>query len=114
MPQTADNVAADFNISRADQDAFALRSQQRWAAAHAAGRFADELVPVVIPQKKGEPNVVDTDEHPRPETTLEHAGQAEGRQWPRTDRDGGQRFGRQRRRLRAAAGLRSRRRPVTA
>ena len=55
MPQTADNVAAEFNIGRADQDAFALRSQQRWAAADAAGRFADELVPVVIPQKKGEP-----------------------------------------------------------
>jgi 3-oxoadipyl-CoA thiolase len=70
MPQTADNVAADFAVSRADQDAFALRSQQRWAAADAAGRFAAELVPVVIPQKKGEPKVVDRDEHPRPETTL--------------------------------------------
>jgi 3-oxoadipyl-CoA thiolase len=70
MPQTADNVAADFAIARADQDAFALRSQQRWAAAHAAGRFADELVPVMIPQKKGDPAVVDTDEHPRPDTTL--------------------------------------------
>ena len=70
MPQTADNVAADFHISRADQDAFALRSQQRWAAAHAAGRFADELIPVRIAQKKGDPVVVDTDEHPRPETTL--------------------------------------------
>jgi acetyl-CoA acyltransferase len=70
MPQTADNVAADFAISRADQDAFALRSQQRWAAAHAAGRFKDELVPVLIPNKKGEPTVVDTDEHPRPDTTL--------------------------------------------
>ena len=70
MPQTADNVAADFNISRADQDAFALRSQQRWAAAQAAGRFADELIPVVIARKKGDPVVVDTDEHPRPETTL--------------------------------------------
>ena len=71
MPQTADNVAQEFHISRADQDAFALRSQQRWAAAHAAGRFADEIVPVVIARKKGEPVVVDTDEHPRPETTLE-------------------------------------------
>jgi 3-oxoadipyl-CoA thiolase len=70
MPQTADNVAADFNIARTDQDNFALRSQQRWAAAHAAGRFADELVPVAIPQKKGDPTLVDTDEHPRPETTL--------------------------------------------
>ncbi|MBV5299694.1 MAG: 3-oxoadipyl-CoA thiolase [Rhodoferax sp.] len=70
MPQTADNVAADFNISRADQDAFALRSQQRWAAAQAAGRFADELIPVLIPRHQGEPVVVDSDEHPRPETTL--------------------------------------------
>ncbi len=78
MPQTADNVAADFNISRADQDAFALRSQQRWAAAHAAGRFADELVPVLIPQKKGDPKVVDTDEHPRPETTLEMLAKLKG------------------------------------
>ncbi|KAB2921305.1 MAG: 3-oxoadipyl-CoA thiolase [Dechloromonas sp.] len=78
MPQTADNVAADFNISRADQDAFALRSQQRWAAAHAAGRFADELVPVVIPQKKGAALIFDTDEHPRPETTLEMLAKLKG------------------------------------
>jgi acetyl-CoA acyltransferase len=70
MPQTADNVAADFNIGREDQDAFAVRSQQRWAAAHAAGRFADEIVPVTIAQKKGDPIVFTTDEHPRPETTL--------------------------------------------
>ncbi|BDU58903.1 beta-ketoadipyl CoA thiolase [Limnohabitans sp. MORI2] len=69
MPQTADNVAADFNIGREDQDAFAVRSQQRWAAAHAAGRFADEIVPVTIAQKKGDPIVFTTDEHPRPETT---------------------------------------------
>jgi 3-oxoadipyl-CoA thiolase len=78
MPQTADNVAADFNINRADQDAFAVRSQQRWGAAHAAGRFADELVPVVIPQKKGGPKVVDTDEHPRPDTTLEQLAKLKG------------------------------------
>jgi acetyl-CoA acyltransferase len=78
MPQTADNVAADFNISRADQDAFALRSQQRWAAAQAAGRFVDELIPVLIPRKKGDPIVVDTDEHPRPETTLEMLGKLKG------------------------------------
>ncbi|MCG2579216.1 3-oxoadipyl-CoA thiolase [Dechloromonas sp. XY25] len=78
MPQTADNVAADFNVSRADQDAFAVRSQQRWGAANAAGRFADELVPVVIPQKKGDPKVVDTDEHPRPETTLEQLAKLKG------------------------------------
>ena len=70
MPQTADNVAADFHINREDQDAFAVRSQQRWAAAHAAGRFDDEIVPVTIPQKKGDALVFTTDEHPRPETTL--------------------------------------------
>jgi acetyl-CoA acyltransferase len=78
MPQTADNVAADFKISRADQDAFALRSQQRWAAAQAAGRFADELIPVMIPGKKGATVVVDTDEHPRPETTLEMLSKLKG------------------------------------
>src|ERR1700716_3244612 len=54
MPQTADNVAADFNVSREDQDQFALRSQQRWTAAQAAGRFKDEIAPVRVPQKKGE------------------------------------------------------------
>jgi 3-oxoadipyl-CoA thiolase len=70
MPQTADNVAADFNIGREDQDAFAVRSQQRWAAAHAAGRFEDEIVHVTIPQKKGDALIFSTDEHPRPETTL--------------------------------------------
>ncbi|MCX8016479.1 MAG: acetyl-CoA C-acyltransferase, partial [Rhodocyclaceae bacterium] len=78
MPETADNVAEEFQISRADQDAFALRSQQRWAAAHAAGRFADELVPVMVPQKKGDPKVVDTDEHPRPDTTLEQLAKLKG------------------------------------
>ena len=78
MPQTADNVAADFQVLRADQDAFALRSQQRWAAAHAAGRFLDELVPVVMPRKKGDPVVFDTDEHPRPDTTLEMLAKLKG------------------------------------
>ena len=78
MPQTADNVAADFKVSRADQDAFAVRSQQRWAAAHAAGRFMDELVPVVMPRKKGDPIVFDTDEHPRPDTTLEMLAKLKG------------------------------------
>jgi acetyl-CoA acyltransferase len=78
MPQTADNVATDFNISRADQDAFALRSQQLWATAQAAGRFADELIPVMIPRKKGDPIVVDTDEHPRPDTTLGMLSQLKG------------------------------------
>ena len=78
MPQTADNVAADFNISRADQDAFALRSQQRWAAADAAGRFADELISVTIPRKKGDPVVFAADEHPRPQTTLEQLAKLKG------------------------------------
>ncbi|MHA6324773.1 3-oxoadipyl-CoA thiolase [Roseivivax sp. CAU 1753] len=68
MPQTADNVAADFGISREDQDAFAARSQARWAAANEAGIFADEIVPVSVPQRKGDPVIVDTDEHPRPGT----------------------------------------------
>ena len=78
MPQTADNVAAEFAISRADQDAFAWRSQQRWAAADAAGRFADELIPLRIPQKKGEPATVMRDEHPRPDTTLEQLARLKG------------------------------------
>jgi len=78
MPETADNVAAEFNISRADQDAFALRSQQRWAEAHAAGRFGDEIVPVSVPQRRGDPIVVDTDEHPRPEMTLEKLAKLRG------------------------------------
>lgn len=71
MPQTADNVAADYGISRADQDSFAARSQARWAAAHKAGLFADEITPVSVPQRKGDPVVIDTDEHPRPGTTAE-------------------------------------------
>jgi acetyl-CoA C-acetyltransferase len=71
MPQTAENVAEQFNVNRADQDAFALRSQQRTAAAQEAGFFKDEITPVIIPQRKGEPVIVDTDEHPRADTTLE-------------------------------------------
>jgi 3-oxoadipyl-CoA thiolase len=70
MPQTGDNVAEDCQVSRADQDAFALRSQQRTAAAQAAGYFAEEIVPVRIAHKKGE-TLVELDEHPRAETTLE-------------------------------------------
>jgi len=77
MPETAENVAADFKVSRADQDAFALRSQQRAAAAIAAGRLAEEIVPVTIPQKKGDPVVVVRDEHPR-ETTLEALSKLKG------------------------------------
>jgi acetyl-CoA acyltransferase len=71
MPETAENVAEDFQISRADQDAFALRTQQRWAGAHASGFFACEVVPVSLPQKKGDPKRFETDEHPRPDTTLD-------------------------------------------
>jgi 3-oxoadipyl-CoA thiolase len=78
MPETAENVAREFNVSRADQDAFAIRSQQRWAAAHAAGFFRDEIVPVAVPQKKGEPRQFDTDEHPRPDTTIEMLAKLKG------------------------------------
>jgi 3-oxoadipyl-CoA thiolase len=71
MPETGENVAAEFHVSREDQDAFALRSQQRAAAAQAAGRFAEEIVPVEIPHKRGAPEFVDRDEHIRSDTTLE-------------------------------------------
>jgi 3-oxoadipyl-CoA thiolase len=70
MPETAENVAEDFKVARADQDAFALRSQQRALAAQANGALAEEIVPVTIPGKKGDPVVVAKDEHPR-ETSLE-------------------------------------------
>ncbi|NIY73008.1 3-oxoadipyl-CoA thiolase [Marivivens donghaensis] len=73
MPETAENVAEDFNVNRADQDAFALRSQDKAATAQANGRLAKEIVPVVIPQRKGDPKVIDTDEHPRA-TTLDVLG----------------------------------------
>jgi 3-oxoadipyl-CoA thiolase len=78
MPETADNVAAEFRIARADQDAFALRSQQRWGAANAAGCFRDEIVPVEVAQKKGETKLFDTDEHPRTNTTLEQLAKLKG------------------------------------
>ena len=71
MPETADNVAAEYKISRADQDAFALRSQHRWASAQGAGVFRDEIASVRVPQAKGEPLTIDRDEHPRPDTTPE-------------------------------------------
>jgi acetyl-CoA acyltransferase len=70
MPETAEHVAEEWRISRGDQDAFAYRSQQRTAAAHAAGRIADEIVPVVVQQRKGTTSV-SVDEHPRADTTLE-------------------------------------------
>ncbi len=71
MPQTAENVAEQFNINRADQDQFALVSQQRTAAAQAKGFFKHEIVAVSIPQRKGDAVVIDTDEHPRASTTIE-------------------------------------------
>ena len=71
MAETAENVAEEFHISRADQDAFSLRTHQRWARAHAAGFFKREIVPVSIPQKKGDAKIFDIDEHPRPDTSLE-------------------------------------------
>ncbi|ASG24668.1 3-oxoadipyl-CoA thiolase [Nitrospirillum viridazoti] len=78
MPETGENVAEDFGVSRADQDAFAIASQRKAAAAQARGRFEREIVPVTIPQRKGEPKVVTTDEHPRPDTTLEALAKLKG------------------------------------
>jgi 3-oxoadipyl-CoA thiolase len=77
MPETAENVAVEFKVARADQDAFALRSQQRYAAAHAVKFFESELVPVPIAQKKGDPVLVRSDEHPR-ETSLEALAKLKG------------------------------------
>ena len=71
MAETAENVAEDDHISREDQDRFALASQQRAEAAVAEGRFADELVPVAVPQRRGDDVIVDRDEHPRPGSTIE-------------------------------------------
>ena len=78
MPETAENVAVEFGISRADQDGLALRSQQRWAAANAAGVFDREIVPVAVPQKKGEPKMVTSDEHPRPDTSIDMLAKLKG------------------------------------
>jgi acetyl-CoA acetyltransferase family protein len=78
MPETAENVAAEFKVARADQDAFALRSQQRWAAAQARGFYKGEIVPVSVPGKKGAVTMVDTDEHPRPDATLEGLAKLKG------------------------------------
>jgi 3-oxoadipyl-CoA thiolase len=77
MPETAENVAEGFSVSRADQDAFAMRSQQRAAAAIASGRMAEEIVPVNVPQKKGDPIIVGKDEHPRA-TSLEALAKLKG------------------------------------
>lgn len=84
MPETAENVAEDFQVSRKDQDAFAYRSQQRAGRALEEGTFKDEITSVTIPQRKGDPVVVDTDEHPRPQTTLEALAKL-----PTPFRDGG-------------------------
>ncbi len=78
MPETAENVAEEFKVSRTDQDALALRSQQRWTKANAAGFFEREIVVVTLPQKKGDPKVFSTDEHPRPETTMEILAKLKG------------------------------------
>src|SRR5215510_3956542 len=78
MPETAENVAQEFKIARADQDAFALRSQQRWAAAQRAGLFKSEIGSVSLAQKKGEPKLFDMDEHPRPDTTLDDLAKLKG------------------------------------
>jgi 3-oxoadipyl-CoA thiolase len=78
MPETAENVAAEFKVARADQDAFALRSQQRWVAAQAKGFYKSEIVPVSVPGKKGATTTVDTDEHPRPDATLEGLAKLKG------------------------------------
>jgi len=71
MPETAENVAEEHHVGRHDQDAFAMRTQQRWARAHAAGFFKCEVVAVPVAQAKGEPKIFDTDEQPRPDTTME-------------------------------------------
>jgi len=78
MPETAENVATEFNVSRADQDAFALRSQQRCAAAQEDGFFEAEIVAVTVPQKKSDPRVVSVDEQPRVDTTLAALGKLKG------------------------------------
>ncbi|MGA8553114.1 MAG: 3-oxoadipyl-CoA thiolase [Candidatus Acidiferrales bacterium] len=71
MAETAENVAKEFEVGRADQDGFAFRTQQRWARANAAGYFRNEIIPVAVPQMKGEPKTFNTDEHPRQDTTLD-------------------------------------------
>jgi len=78
MPETAENVAEEFKVGRAEQDAFALRSQQRWAAAQSKGFYRGEIIPVSVPGKKGAATLVDRDEHPRPDTTLEALAKLRG------------------------------------
>jgi len=78
MPETAENVAQQYGISRADQDQFALRSQQRWLAAHQAGFFDGEIAPVTVPQKKGDPILIAADEHPRGDTGIDQLARLKG------------------------------------
>jgi 3-oxoadipyl-CoA thiolase len=78
MPETAENVAGEFKVARSDQDAFALRSQQRWAAAQAKGFYRGEIIPVSVAGKKGAAVTVDRDEHPRPDATLEGLAKLKG------------------------------------
>ena len=78
MPETAENVAQEFKVARSDQDAFALRSQQRWASAQAKGFYRGEIVPVSVAGKKGAAVTVDRDEHPRPDATLEGLAKLKG------------------------------------
>ena len=78
MPETAENVAEQFGIGRADQDQFAVRSQLRWAKANEAGFFEREIVPVTLAQKKGDPKIFRADEHPRPDTTFEALAKLKG------------------------------------
>ncbi len=78
MPETAENVAEEFKVRRAEQDAFALRSQQRWTAAQAKGFYRGEIVPVSVPGKKGAMTTVDRDEHPRPDATIEALAKLKG------------------------------------
>ena len=112
MPETGENVAAEFQVTRADQDAFALRSQQRAAAAQASGRLAREITPVVIPQRRGEPVVVALDEHPPGRHDARQACEAADAV-PRGRHDHRrQRLGRQRRCGGAARGFGSRLRPL--
>src|SRR5437660_3681514 len=78
MPETAENVATEFKVARADQDAFALRSQQRWTAAQARGFYRSEVVPVSVSGKKGAATMMDRDEHPRPDATLDGLAKLKG------------------------------------
>ena len=82
MPETAENLVKQYNISRVDQDALALRSQQRWAAANVAGFFAKEIIPVNVPVGKGETKAFSTDEHPRTDTTMDTLAKLKGVVFP--------------------------------